>query len=249
VRRGARPSSIRVTLDVDRAVRRTSWVIVAFIPLNVLIGFLRFSGVQDAEQPLAALTYFDLGGERNLPTWFTAALLLLSSLVSLAASQRLEASHHRRGFLVLGGVMAYLSLDEATVLHERTTEPLRDAFGLGGVLYWSWVLPAVLAVVVIGAVLIPFVRSLPASAALPIVVSGMIYVASALGLELAEGYFFDRSGGGVVTDVLSTIEEVGEMFGVLLYLRSAGLIAGSGLGALTGRRFPTFVSMGRSAGD
>lgn len=129
---------------------------------------------------------------------------------------------HRRGFHITAGVLAYISLDEATALHERTTEPLRDSLDAGGLLYWTWVLPALAAVMLVGLVFARFAFSLPEETRRALVLAGALFVACAIGLELLEGYFFDRAGeqGTVVTDLLSLAEETGEILAVVLTIRT-----------------------------
>ena len=231
---------VTVEIAVDRLVRNAFLIALAFVPLNLALGYMRFRDVDESSPLMGVLGYLDLGAELALPAWYTAALLALSGVAAWAAAQRFDDDPVlRRGFRILTVIMAYLSLDEATKLHEKATDPLREALDLGGILYWSWVVPAMVAVGVVGLVLWRFLNELPRDISVPSFIAGVIYVTCALGLELIEGYYFEAVGPGVVTDLLSMVEEIGEIVAVLLFLRTMILAAAGGADLLAGNRFPS----------
>jgi hypothetical protein len=230
--------SASINGNVDRWFTLGLLIPAAMVPLNLALGLLRFLDYSDDSALFAVLHYFDMGEELTFPTWFSTALLVTAALVSLAAAQRVQSPVARRGFRILTWAMFYLSLDEATELHERTTDPLRNGLDLGGLLYWSWVIPAGLAVLLVGVLLWRFLTTLPSHAQSPLMLSGALYVFCALVLELVEGYFFDQGGASAATDILSLIEEVGEMVAVMLYIRTVVVIASSGIDGLIDNRFP-----------
>jgi hypothetical protein len=88
---------------------------------------------------------FNISGESNIPTWFTA-IALFSSAVLLGRIAHQEKERGDRGFLrhwwalVLGFV--YISMDEVAQIHELTIQPLREHFGARGIFYHAWVIPA-----------------------------------------------------------------------------------------------------------
>lgn len=234
--------SVSVTGDIDRWFAYGLIVPIVMIPLNLGLGLLRYLDVSTDSALFSVLHYFDMGEELTFPSWFSAMILAIAAIASIAVVQRANERYMGRGFTILAIVMTYLSLDEATELHERTTDPLRSGLDLGGILYWSWVIPAGLAVILVGALLWRFVLTLPSSARVPLVVAGVLYVGTALGLELFEGLFFDKGGASAATDILSMIEEVGEMVAVMLYIRTTAILATSGTGGLEGNRFPSWRS-------
>ncbi len=100
------------------------------------------------------LYFFGLSYEQNLPTWYSASLLLLCAvqltLAALDATQR-KASYRVHWWL-LALVFFYISLDEAATIHED----LSRLFDFGGVLYFGWVVPAAVVVILMGIVYLPF---------------------------------------------------------------------------------------------
>jgi hypothetical protein len=239
---GDQSLTVTAHIDVERFVRRMFFIALAFVPINLVLGFLRFVGVGDDSPILGVLSYFDLGEELTMPAWFTAVLLAMAAVAAWVASQQPAVrAPYGRGFKGSAVLLAYLSLDEATQLHERTSDPLRAALDLRGFLYFSWVIPASVLVLVVAAFSWRFLSKLPRDCSVPLFTAAVIYVGCALGLELAAAYAFDRGGASAVTDILSMIEEIGEITAVLIGLRTMVVVAGAGFAGLADDRFPRLL--------
>lgn len=121
-------------------------------------------------------------------------------------------------------VVAYLSLDEATTIHEQA-EGLSDVLeDLGGVLFFGWVLVGGLFVLVVGAAYLPLLRALPKRTRALFLAAGALYVGDALGLELVAGLVADRMADGYWSSwqrvVLTHVEELAEMVGVVIFIHA-----------------------------
>lgn len=83
---------------------------------------------------LRRLTHFNM--ESNLPTWLSSAQLLLVStfLSARACAVRAAGAGHWRLLTLGAGGFLFLSIDEASALHESVTNTLR----LWGVPPWTW---------------------------------------------------------------------------------------------------------------
>lgn len=168
--------------------------------------------------------------EANVPTWASAALLLVSALVAWGvgvAARRTGAAWHRH-WTVLAVVFGYLSLDEATGLHERTTRLAAEVVD-PGLLNVGWVLvPSVFAVAYIR-----FLRGLPLRTRRLLVVAGALYVGGAVGMDVLGGLFADRHTVDSLPYVLSSnVEELLEMLGVAVFLYAiAGVQSPGGVDA------------------
>ncbi len=195
-------------------------LITVLVPVNLFIGWLKWLGYENDEQPLAFARYFDLGEEFNLPTWIASILLVTGAVSAAAAAQRNhDDAALRRGFLIIAAALTYVSLDEATYLHERASEPLRDWFGFDGALYWAWVLPAFVFIAVLAWLLWPFLHRLPADVRRDMLVSAGIYVSCAAGLEMLDALAYSvNESPGVVTELLTIVEECGEMLAALFFI-------------------------------
>lgn len=121
-------------------------------------------------------------------------------------------------WLALAAVFVYLTTDEALAIHERSSEPIRQALGVGGFLYFAWVIPATGLLVLFVVAFIPFLRTLDRRLRVRLLVAGAIYVGGALIFEMISAYFFDSYGPGPGRHIASMIEESLEMVGLLVLL-------------------------------
>src|SRR6185369_12396449 len=106
--------------------------------------------------PLLSLSY-----EQNLPTFYSAALLLGCALVLalVALGARKNGERFVANWWVLSAGFLYIAVDEVLSFHEEVSKWM----ALGGVLHFSWVVPAAILVLLLGAAYVPFLRHLPRS--------------------------------------------------------------------------------------
>ena len=92
---------------------------------------------------------------------------------------------------------------------------------LGGIFYFSWVIPAGIIVTIMGLAYIPFLCHLPRRTALLFMASGAIFVGGALGTELLLSSWTEYAGRLSVTyGMIDLLQESMEFFGVSLFLYS-----------------------------
>ena len=170
---------------------------------------------------LKDLRIINMDSEHSLPAWFSSLLLLLCAIqlafITMAKNQIGERFVKHWAFLAI--FFFLMSIDESASIHELVIRPLRNAFDLGGVFYFSWVIPAFFVVAAIAIAYIPFFLHLPKKTALMFFLAGSLYVGGALGMELLGGYFADKYGYNHPAYILSaTIEETLEIIGLLIFL-------------------------------
>lgn len=188
-----------------------------FVPVAVasaagLVVELAYYGEQGVPPRLVSL--LSLSYEANIPTWL-ASCLLFSCAVLLLAVAREGPRAHPRHWWVLGVLFLYMSLDEAVELHEH----LGGLVEAGGVLYFSWVIPAALFVAVVGLAYVPFLRDLPAPTRWRFLVAGAVYVSGALLMELPLGHWTERHGNdNLGYALIDWVEETLELAGAGLFL-------------------------------
>ena len=111
----------------------------------------------------------------------------------------------------MGWILLYLSFDEVAGVHEtfNSLSPI------------SWTIPFGLLAIVVGVWMLPFVMRLPASTRAGLIVSGVLYVAGAVGIELISSHFFDESNKRQIDYAYLTLAEEGlEMLAVVLVIRT-----------------------------
>jgi hypothetical protein len=166
---------------------------------------------------------FDLLGEANVPTWFSSALLLLCALClgTIAYVKRGAADPFARQWMLLGVIFLLLSLDETAQIHDLIDDKLQKALHPHGALYYPWVVPAAVGVLILAASYARFLFSLPRATRRLFVVAGVIYVGGALGMEVAAAIYDEMHGyDNPVTETMGTIEEAMEMLGAITFLHA-----------------------------
>lgn len=170
--------------------------------------------------------FFSLDQENNLPTWYQSfSLLLCAGLLGVIAGlRRQESDPFARHWTALSCVFVYLSLDEMASIHERIFNPLLRFITAHSPFHWlffGWTVFGTAFVALVLVAFIPFLRHLPAWASRAFLLAGSIYVGGAVALEKIGDLAGDRWGITSLPYVLlSTLEEVGEMAGILLFLRA-----------------------------
>jgi hypothetical protein len=184
-------------------------------------------------QLLGLVDEFNVNVENNVPTFFSAFLLLACS-VTLFVIARAPACGRResRYWGWLGVIFLFLALDEDASIHELLIRPMDYVLPEHGVLHFAWVLPYGLATLVVGLVYLRFVLGLPDPTRRQVILAGVIYLSGALGFELIGGWYIDRMDG--VQDfrymVLVAAEEFLEMCGAIFFLYVLLALLGRRLG-------------------
>lgn len=221
---------VRISVS-SRFASRAFTVSVGAVLSLVLLSFISHSAEHlDSGGPFSSVvSAYDQGGagipwlgvdeEQSIPAWFSAVALFLCSLLLTS----LSGDPRRRAFTLhwrlLAVIFLVLSLDEAVGFHERAIVPLRSAWGVDGLLYFTWVIPAAILVVAVALAYLGFIRALPARTRQLMIVAALLYVGGALVMELFGALQVSRQGQENLTYVvLSTVEELFEMLGIVVFL-------------------------------
>jgi hypothetical protein len=215
----ARQLAIRLS---PRQVVRVLGAVTALLVLAHVVGGIAKHGFGHGRL-LGLVPLFDLDVENNVPTYFSALLLLSCALLFgvIATARRRLAPSDAGHWASLSALFVFLSFDEATMFHDRISRWLRDALDTSGVLFDAWVLPYGVLLVVLAAFYARFLRSLPARTRNGFLLAGGIYVAGAFGLEMVAGYYW-TSGHAIswVHHTIQTFEETMEMAGLLVLIHA-----------------------------
>lgn len=185
-------------------------VVLAGVAVEVLGAAFHWS-TQSGLVPLFSLSY-----EGNVPTYYSAVILLIASL--LLAFSAVAAKKSGSGFLphwwILSLGFLYIAIDEVFSIHEMAGGLLT----LPGVLYFSWVVPAAVLVLVLALSYIGFLRHLPRRTARRFLIAGTLYVGGAVLMELPLGYWTEKHGShNLAYGLIDAVEESLEMLGINLF--------------------------------
>lgn len=195
-------------------------LVLTFLSISGDVARFRFDTTLHGLVPL-----FDLNREQNIPTWYAASSLLLCAVLLgvCGTVSRQPGGRFEKHWFFLMMVFCGLSVDELSSLHERFSSPVRAVFGVDGMLYFAWVVPAFLFVAVLLVAYWRFLASLPHKIRWGFLLAGAVYVAGAIGMELVGGEYVSSHGGFPVARTMTyagftTVEELLEMIGVVIFL-------------------------------
>jgi hypothetical protein len=210
--------------------RTVGRLLAAWVAILLIVGFFAnvviYNLAPSPDAPAAAfMKRFDLGNEPSLPNWYSS-LALLAAAILLATVARLEQvarSAQSLGWVILSAAFVMLAADEAIQIHEMADRPIHEYLGTTGLLYFAWVIPYSIFVLIAAMYFIPFIKHLDARIRRMFLLAGAMFVCGAIGVELIEGVIVDALGqqegfASLQLTVAQTIEEGLEMYGVVLFI-------------------------------
>ncbi|MCX6243681.1 MAG: hypothetical protein NTU98_03155 [Bacteroidetes bacterium] len=200
------------------SVFRILLMIIAILLVADIAGFLcRF--YFDIHYLNSLVRLFDLDQETNIPSYYSDLSLLASSLLLFFISYSHRGKKDFLPWFGLAVAFAYLSFDEACMFHEMLIGIFHRGLHTSGLFYDAWVIPYGIVLVVGAIVYLPFLARLPRRTMILFVISGIIYVSGAIGVEMFQGKYEEIHGTQkLVYSVTVAIEEFMEMFGVALFI-------------------------------
>ena len=171
----------------------------------------------------ALVDQFYLDAEQNLPTYFSCAILAFAGALLLLIAHRVQADGEprQRHWRALSWIFFCMSVDEFVSFHERLGEFIRIHFHgpEHGLLRFTWVVVGIPFVVIVGSLYLPFLLALPRRIGNLMMLSGFLYVSGALLMEMFDGWYVGRYGDNTVYKLLSGVEDLLEMAGVILFIQ------------------------------
>lgn len=174
--------------------------------------------------PRGLVQMFNMDGEGNLPAIWSASQLLIAAalLFVIAKHARMTADSKWLLWTVLGFGFVFLALDEGGSIHSSFYLTARSDADrrTRGIFYFSWIIPAMIAVVLVGIAHIRFLWRLPLVTRTLFIIAGAWYVASAVGGEMAQGWWVAQGYNRIRLSfvAITLLEECGEMLAILLFI-------------------------------
>ena len=168
---------------------------------------------------------FNVSQEQNIPSLFSVLLLISCSiLLSLIFYlHRKQETGLNMYWATLATGFGYLAIDEFTELHENVGILFKPLIGIysHGLLYFSWVIPAMALMIFLAIFYSRFLFKLPKATRISFIIAGLIYITGLLGIEMLGGHYHELHGKENLTyNLISTLEESLEMLGLILFIRA-----------------------------
>ncbi len=110
------------------------------------------------------------------------------------------------------------------MFHETFGALLGRSVSAGDVLFYDWLLYGLLAVAVVAALYVPFLRALPRDVSLRFVLAGSVFVCGAIGAEsigaASKAGATDLIEGPILWTLEAIVEEFLEMLGIILLIHA-----------------------------
>jgi hypothetical protein len=225
------PASESRAVSISRGrITRAMLITIGVLTLASLLQTAWVTGNSSASLP-PLLALFNLDSEANAPTWFSSLLLLGCSalLWAIGRGRRQQALGGAARWTGLALVFTLLSLDEMAGIHEMLLNTLRDVGG-PAVLVAGITLLAGLGLVLLFASIL---RDLPGRVRVGLLLGVGVYVLGAAVLEAADQRFSASTPDAPLAyALLTTVEEVLEMVGLVMLLHTLMGYAEDALGAV-----------------
>jgi len=207
------------SINPDTILRILVYILLLLLGIELTLLFFTYYLNYNTRLFTLIQGFFDFDKEANFPTLFSTLLLLFASLLLLFIYK--SASSKKIYWLFLSGLFMFLCLDESAQIHEKF-DKIKSRVDLidNSALAHAWVLPYSALVIFLIIFLRNFLLSLPANTRNLFIVSGVIFVTGALGIEIIEGQLKVLNGGmdNLTLNLLYCAEETCEMAGVILFI-------------------------------
>ena len=195
-------------------------ITASLVIINTLIQFLIYTFGYEEEWFLL----FNMDKEVNIPTLFSCSLLLISAgLISLVIRKISQKDYIiKNKWNTLKWLFVFLAFDEGLQIHELFIIPSLKPI-LPAILTIVWVIPYGVLVLVATIYFYPLIFKLPTKIKYLTIISGLIYLSGALGLEMIGSYLVRTSQirlHGISYGLISTLEETFEMVGLIIFIYS-----------------------------
>jgi hypothetical protein len=213
------PAMIDITISPARAAVILAIAVAVLTSLHLVAMVLKYF-VDDFPLRDAFVDLFSTGREANIPTWYSSfALLLCAALLAvIAAAKKRSRAQFAGHWMALAAIFVYLALDEGSAIHEQAVG-LRSPLQVGGILHYSWVIPAGVLVLLFATVYRRFLGALPPLTRRHFLLAGALYVGGALGFELIGGQHAELYGvDNFVHRMITGAEEAVEMAAVVVFI-------------------------------
>lgn len=151
-------------------------------------------------------TFFAVSGEYGIAAYWNAALLALVAGAALLSGVLADARRHRWGWFAIAAVTLFMSIDEATQIHERAA----DLVTVNPFPTFTWVIVGIPLALLLVVVLTLATRGLEPLSRRRLGLALALYLLGALVLEALSGYFW-RQQRPNVSEAFGTAEEFLEM--------------------------------------
>jgi hypothetical protein len=211
---------IEITLNPKKVSLLFSSIVVLLTLVHTAVLALSFQ-FDDNPVILILVELFDLDLEANIPSLYSAFAILVCSLLFfvIALYKREHLNYEKLCWLGLGFIFFFLASDEAFQIHEQIGDITENYVKATGFLYFPWVVPYVLVMIVLILLYLKFLLGLPKKTTILFMVSAIVYLTGAIVFDMLGGREAElHDYDSIAYYVLYTVEEFLEMTGIVILM-------------------------------
>ena len=216
-------SPLAPSVSPAKVFRALIFFVLLLFAFSSLLSFLKYALDKSTNIIHILLSFFYLDNENNIPTYFSSILLLTAALLLFYISlHKFRSSNQfKYNWLILSAVFLILSMDEFMSVHELMIEPMQELLNPSGVFYFAWVIPGMVFVGALGLLFLRFLIKLKASYRNKFIISAILFLGGALGIEMIGGYInFSLGTENYLYAMAANLEEALEMIGISYFIYS-----------------------------
>jgi hypothetical protein len=211
-----------VSVSKKKFLQVLAALIVFLVLAHVITQLVRFKAGPEflhKHRLIQVVRQFNLDEENNIPTWYQSISVLCCAamLAVIAVAKKQQKDAHAPQWATLAIIFIGLSMDEDASIHNMLDQPVHDALHLGSFLHQAWVIPAILFVGIVAVWYLRFLLHLTPRERLWFMLSGIVYVAGAAGMELLDVRYKTLHGENLTYSMLTLVEETLEMLGIFMF--------------------------------
>lgn len=196
---------------------------VAFFLTMLSLSGQLFKYLGNSENGMGLIPMMDVDRESSVPTVFSFQLLSIAAFLFMVISalKHFNKDKFRWHWTGLAAGFTFMTFDEGASIHELLTMPVRENVGEGlpSLLHYAWIIPFGIMVVMLAFLYIRFILALPKVPRRMIIISAMLYLGGALGVEMIGGsYAHSHTIHNLTYNIMVTVEEMLEMAGTIFLI-------------------------------
>jgi hypothetical protein len=193
----------------------TSILVIAHISLNLM------PWITQHREIWRLVKFFDLTYEKNIPAIFSTFLLASSAILlgRITCIKLQSQDRYAIHWTSLSIIFIFLALDEFYAIHEGIDDYIKTAISSEIIFASNWIYSGLILVIIFLVFYWNFFTKLPQKTKPGILLSGIIYVGSALGFEIIGSAYVATYGLQEIPYLILTLtEEMLEMIGIIVLI-------------------------------
>jgi len=218
-------------MDISVTISQKQFTVFQIVSSTIIIllglGAYLFEHFTGHASLMGFLWLFNVESEQSIPTYYSVINLLLASILLIVVYfyERNMQSKHSKYWLFLSLLFVFLSMDESASIHEKF-QLVHNSLVTKGYIpplleSHQWLPFGVLFVVIIGFIMLPFLKKLPNRTRTLFLLSAFIFLAGALGFEYLGSWMLSNDIVGDKSEFIYKIrrifEEGFEIYGIVLF--------------------------------